>query len=141
MTLRDNAFVGCARGVFYDARGVGWMRDAIADPESSTLHRRLGEIPIDAEPWRSRYPTLAGYLTDRFGRPVGGKVVGTRLVDTPLGTIEDRECVSESGTVTVDRPAGTSARAFADDLIRRARTGTVDVGGVRVGPVGPAGSP
>jgi hypothetical protein len=135
--LLDNAFVACGRAVMYDARGVGWMASAIADPSSSTLHRRLAAMPILEEPWRSRYPSLQGYLSDRFGRPVGGVVQGCVLQDTPLGTIEDRACVKESGTVVLPPLAPAELRSLGDALVAGARHGTVTVGHVSVGPVGP----
>jgi hypothetical protein len=111
------------------------MAPHIADPSTSTLHRKLAEAPVDREPWRSRYPSLQRYLTDRFGRPVGSSVSGTVLVATAPGTIEDRECVAESGTEVM--PVPEDLEAFADDLLRRVRLGEVQVGHVRVGPVGP----
>lgn len=135
LVIRDNAFVGCGKAIMFDARGVGWMAPNIADPSTSTLHRKLAEVPIHLEPWRSRYPSLQRYLTDRFGRPVGSSVSGTVLVSSAFGTIEDRECVPETGTEAVAAPA--DLRGFADDLLRRARTGAVEVGHLRVGPVGP----
>lgn len=121
----------------YDARGVGWMAQHIADPETSTLHRRLAEVPIDREPWRTRYPSLQSYLTDRFGRPVGGVVEGNTLLATAFGTIEDRECVRESGTVTLPAPPAEGLPAECDRLIRDACAGPVSVGTARLGPVGP----
>ena len=142
--VRDNAFVACGKAIMYDARGVGWMAPHIADPATSTLHRRLAEMPIDREPWRTRYPSLQRYLTDRFGRPVGGLVEGNALQDTPLGRIEDRECVRESGTVTLPSLAPAELRALGDRLIEQALRGTVTVGNATLGPVGPraaAGGP
>jgi hypothetical protein len=65
------------------------MDGEITDPETSTLRRRLAAMPIDREPWRSRFPTLKDYLSDRFGRPVGDVVTGTILVGTSLGVIDD----------------------------------------------------
>jgi hypothetical protein len=135
LVILDNAFVACGKAIMFDARGVGWMAPHIADPSTSTLHRKLAEVPIDLEPWRSRYPTLRNYLTDRFGRPVGSSVSGTVLVSTAFGTIEDRECVAETGTEAVPAPA--DLEAYGDDLLRRVRSGPVEVGHLRVGPVGP----
>ena len=111
------------------------MAPHIADPSTSTLHRKLAEVPVDREPWRSRYPSLRHYLTDRFGRPVGSSVSGTVLVSTPFGTIEDRECVAETGTESVPAPA--DLEAYGEDLLRRVRSGPVEVGHLRIGPVGP----
>jgi hypothetical protein len=121
----------------YDARGVGWMAPHIADPATSTLHRRLAEMPLDREPWRSRYPSLQSYLTDRFGRPVGGVVEGNALLATPLGTIEDRECVRETGTVELPTVPAEDLAAVGDRLIEQARAGRVSIGGTILGPVGP----
>lgn len=130
--IEENAFVRCGKAVSYDARGVGWMAPHIADPATSTLHRRLAALPIASEPWRSRYPSLQGYLSDRFGRPVGGKVRSNRLVATPLGRIDDRECVQVEGNLDV-----ACESCELDSLVRAARAGTVEVGSLRVGPVGP----
>ena len=135
--IRDNAFVACGKAIMYDARGVGWMAPHIADPSTSTLHRRLAEAPIDREPWKSRFPTLASYLTDRFGRPVGGTVTGTALLATAFGRIDDRECVAETGTFELRLPAGESIDAECDRMIRAARAGTIRVGNAVLGPVGP----
>lgn len=100
-TIRHNAFLACGMAMQYDARGVGWMAKHIADPATSTLHKNLAAVPIDQEPWASRYPTLQTYLTDRFGRPVGGVVAGNALIATPLGNIADRECVRVEANTTV----------------------------------------
>ena len=135
--LRDNAFVECGKAIMYDARGTGWMAFAIADPSTSTILQRLAATPVDEEPWRSRYPRLREYRTDRFARPVGGVVEGTTLVGSALGRIEDRECVAESGTVELQAPQGESLRAYGDRLIGAAREGEVEIGRTRVGPVGP----
>jgi len=134
--IRANIFAGCRRAISYDARGIGWMAPHIADPESSTLHRNLAAMPIGDEPWRSRFPALATYLTDRFGRPVGSAIVGNVLVATPLGRIDDTECVRIEGT---RRHEVDEARvpALCDELARQARDGVAECDGVRVGPVGP----
>jgi hypothetical protein len=99
VTLRRNTFAACAKAVSWDARGVGWMAEQLRDPQSSTLLRRYAEMPVESEPWKSRYPHLGDYLSFDFGRPVRGVLADTRLVATPLGRIDDRERVIESGTV------------------------------------------
>jgi hypothetical protein len=56
--------------------------------------------------------TLRGNTFVDFGRPVRGVLEGSRLVGTPLGRIDDRERVVESGTVTADSvDLAESARA------------------------------
>jgi parallel beta-helix repeat protein len=136
-TIRNNAFVACRKAISYDARGVGWMAKHIADPSRSTLHKRLAALPIDAEPWRTRFPTLGAYLTDRFGRPVGGRVIDTALMATPLGQIEDHECVEESGTMTVQAPGDAEMDSFLGALIGSVRKQAVTIGHTTAGPVGP----
>jgi hypothetical protein len=121
VTIRNNVFASCKKGLSFDKRGVGWMAKQIADPAKSTLHQRLRAVPIDAEPWATRYPTLRSYLTDRFGRPVNGLVVGNVFLATPLGTIADRECVRvENNTELKDPLPPDSAAALLDPNRRRA---------------------
>jgi len=121
----------------YDARGVGWMAPHIADPATSTVHRRLAEMPVDREPWRSRYPSLQSYLTDRFGRPFGGVVEGNALLATPLGKVDDRECVRETGTVELPAVPAEDLPGLGNRLIQQARAGRVRIGCTILGPVGP----
>lgn len=136
LTLRDNAFVACGKAMSFDARGTGWMKEALDDPSTSTLHRRLAAMPIDSAVWRRRFPTLKDYLTDRFGRPVNGIVEGTLLVGTPLGRIDDRECVRETGTKTLAMPADELARQ-GDEWLAAVRKGRIKIDAFAVGPVGP----
>ncbi len=119
--VRGNVFDSCVKGLPFDARGVGWMAKNIADPAHSTLHERLRAVPIDKEPWKSRYPTLGAYLTDRFGRPANGVVAGNMFFATPLGAIADRECVIVVGNVEVREslPAADLA-VLIDPKLRRA---------------------
>jgi len=135
--VRDNAFAKCGQAVVYDARGVGWMAFALADPSTSTILQRLAATPIDEEPWRSRYPNLATYLTDRPSRPVGGRVAGNALLGSPIGKIEDPTLVLESDTIELAPPAGSTLDEACADLIRRATAGELVVGRARLGPVGP----
>lgn len=136
LVVRDNVFAACGRAMHYDARGVGWMNKEIVDPETSTVRRRLAAMPIGEEPWKSRFPTLQGYLTDRFGRPVNGLVAGTLLLGTPLGPIDDRECVREEGTVTATVD-GEALKADCDRWLRLVPRERVTIGAFAFGPVGP----
>ena len=133
--LRDNAYVLCGQAVVYDARGVGWMADAIAEPSTSTILQRYAAMPVAREPWSTRFPTLSRYLDDRRGRPVGGRVEGMLLANSAPGRIDDRECVLESGTVRLEER--DDAEAWADALLERVRGGSATVGGRSFGPAGP----
>ncbi len=117
--VRGNVFDSCGKGMSFDKRGVGWMAKSMADPAHSTLHQRLNAVPIDQEPWRTRYPTLQTYLTDRFGRPVNGLVAGNMLFATPLGTIADRACVKIEGNVEVKEPLPASLTSSLTDPAAR----------------------
>lgn len=136
--IRNNIFVGCGKAFSYDARGVGWMAPHIADPATSTLHKNYAAMPLSSEPWRTRFPTLATYLTDRFGRPVGSSITGSVLVGTPLGRIDDRECVRVEETQVIPTEEAV-LRDMCDNVLAKARAGSVQISSVRIGPVGPVG--
>ena len=136
--LVDNAYVDCGQALVYDARGVGWMAGAIADPGSSTILARYASTPVRSEPWLGRFPSLRAYLDDRRGRPVGGRVEGMILWRSAPGRIEDRECVREEGTRRIDSPLPARAGAEGLDawLEQAVRAGT-PLAGVLFGPAGP----
>jgi hypothetical protein len=143
VTIASNAFVGCGKALSFDARGVGWMAGALKDPSTSTLLRSYAAMPIDSKAWKDRYPNLADYGTERFGRPVRDVFEGNLLVGTPLGTIEDREGVTERGT-TVEPLAGDALAARCDAVLQQVRLGPCTIGAARlvgVGPRGHAGAP
>lgn len=115
-TLRRNTFVSCGKAVSWDARGVGWMAGELKDPSSSTLLRTYAAMPVAGDIWKSRYPHLGDYLTFDFGRPVRGVLVDSRLIGTPLGRIDDRERVVESGSVSTDGSAADLARRAGEAI-------------------------
>ncbi|HHI81250.1 MAG TPA: right-handed parallel beta-helix repeat-containing protein [Planctomycetes bacterium] len=94
-----NLFIDSKLGIRFDQRGVKWMAGKLKDPRTSTLHRRLRAVPIDREPWKSRYPSLQRYLSDRMGKPVGSKVLGNLFFGTRLGTIADPKTVEVRGNL------------------------------------------
>lgn len=134
--VERNAFVSCGKAVMYDARGIGWMAPHIQDPSTSTLHRRYSAMPVLSELWSARYPSLARYLSDRFGRPVGGVVAENFLLNSSFGRVEDRECVVVRDNVEETRPAELAEREV-DEWVARARREPITVGGCTLGPVGP----
>ena len=66
--VTNNVFVACRPAAHLDSRGMGWQKAATDDP-NGTLRSRLREMPIDREPWASRYPTLPGILDDEPNVP------------------------------------------------------------------------
>lgn len=135
-TIRRNSFVACGKAMYFDKRGVGWMAKHLSDPATSTLHRTFAAMPVDREPWKSRYPGLAAYLIDRFGRPVRGEVSDSFLINTPIGAIDDRECVTETGTSS-ETVTPDAIEATCSSLIQQARHAELTVGDAKLGPVGP----
>lgn len=135
-TIRRNSFASCGKAIYFDARGVGWMAKHLQDPSTSTLHKTFAAMPVDREPWKSRYPGLASYLTDRFARPVRGVVSDSFLINTPFGKIDDHECVTESATSS-ETVAPDAIEARATSLIEQARHAEVTIGAAELGPVGP----
>jgi len=103
LLVSGNLFADCGEAIHFDARGVGWMAKDLADPETSTLHRRLREIPFDREPWSTRYPQLGKTLTESFGRPLGSAIVLNALFRTPFGRVDDRELVRVEGNRSFER--------------------------------------
>lgn len=73
---RDNSFennllLEClTSAIFVDERGIGWYRGNIAGHNMPGLR----EVPYRGEPWRSRYPELAGILEDDPELPKGNRV-------------------------------------------------------------------
>jgi parallel beta-helix repeat protein len=74
--ITDNILSRCAQGISADARGLGWGKSKLMP----TLTKRLAEVPVDQEPWKSRYPMLAKTLADRPGAPVGSRITGNAFV-------------------------------------------------------------
>jgi hypothetical protein len=134
--VEHNAFIACGQSVMYDARGVGWMAPHLQDPSTSTLLRRYAAMPVQSEPWRSRYPSLHLYLTDRLGRPVGGVVAGNFTLNSSFGRIEDRECVEVRENREETRALESLAREI-DAWLEQARHAQLTVGTCTLGPVGP----
>ena len=97
--IAHNLFIDSKLGIRFDQRGVTWMAKKLKDPRTSTILRRLQAIPIQKEPWRSRYPSLRTYLSDRIGKPVGSSVVENVFYQTKLGTIADPKTVKVRGNL------------------------------------------
>ena len=72
-TIDNNLFVDGAAGVQADARGLTWAKQ-YASGEQSPLVQRLVAMPIDSEPYRTRYPELAKLLADQATMPKGNRI-------------------------------------------------------------------
>jgi len=77
--VAQNVFIASSPPVYLDDRGLNWQREGWADP-NSTLQKRLRAVPYDGSVYRSRYPGLAGILTDEPGKPKRNIVEGNVLL-------------------------------------------------------------
>jgi len=73
-TIENNLFVDCSPAVHVDARGMGWAKFWF-DGRDPTLMDRLKAVGHDRPPYRTRYPALAGILSDDPARPKGNRIV------------------------------------------------------------------
>jgi len=82
-----NTFTDCDIGISLDERGVTWEGcwDNPKDP-SWQMTRKVREMHVDEEPWRSRYPLLVDYLGGNPREPRHVSIVGNvfEKCDRPL---------------------------------------------------------
>lgn len=71
-TIENNIFVDCDASVHIDARGLGWMKDAV-EPKG-VLQEQLRAMPYQQPPWSERYSQLLTVLADQPGAPKGNIV-------------------------------------------------------------------
>ena len=74
--IEGNIFSRCDEAMHLDSRGIGWMGGKGLD----TLKKRLAEMPVDKEPWASRFPMLKDTLKNDPGKPVGTRITGNAAV-------------------------------------------------------------
>ena len=73
-TIENNVFVECTPALHIDARGLGWQAHS-----TNQLEKTVTDMPYNEEPWRSRYPTLAGILDDPDRMAPKGNVVARNI--------------------------------------------------------------
>jgi len=80
--ILGNTFEQCDVGLSIDNRGVydTGKFDSTTD-KSWQMTRKVKEMPVDAEPWKSRYPLLATYLSERPREPLHNSIVGNTFKD------------------------------------------------------------
>lgn len=74
--ISGNILSRCKQGISADARGTTWAPERLMP----TLKQRLAAVPVDQEPWKSRYPMLARTLKDSPEKPVGTRITGNAMV-------------------------------------------------------------
>ena len=77
-----NVFENCAIGMSIDARGVVWddRWDSPID-KSWQMTRKVKEMHVEREPWRTKYPLLLTYLEDGPREPRHIDVVGNTFTN------------------------------------------------------------
>ena len=73
-TIENNVFVECVPALHIDARGLGWQAQS-----TNQLVKTVTDMPYNEEPWRSRYPTLAGILDDPDHMAPKGNVIARNI--------------------------------------------------------------
>ena len=120
--ITNNILSNCIHAMHLDSRGTGWMKP----PHEGfrTLERRLKALPVDQEPWLSRYPMLKETPDNDPGKPVGTAITNNAFVNCKKSwlTLETSDVATVSpnwedfapGTLTIDnnlvRVAGTSLK-------------------------------
>ena len=76
-----NTFVDCEIGLSGDLRGLVWddRWDSPTD-YSWQMTRKVRELPVTEEPWKSRFPSLATYLDRDPRAPLGNVVRDNRMI-------------------------------------------------------------
>ena len=114
-----NAFENCQCGISIDVRGIRWSdRWDSAIDRSWQMTRKVKEMPVCEEPWRSRYPLLVTYLADHPREPRYNPVHGNRFVGCTrhLIMLEDFDSEGLLGVLDIrdnewaDAPGSPSAR-------------------------------
>ncbi|MFC3801678.1 carbohydrate-binding protein [Cohnella sp. GCM10012308] len=80
-TVVNNMLIDGNSSFLIDDRGLGWQH--IACEAGGVLRTKLAEVPYDQEPWTSRYPNLAGVLTDNPCSPMSNTVRQNVFYRTP----------------------------------------------------------
>lgn len=81
---RDNAVTGNLfayprrAGTYIDARGTDKQRPRIGE-----FLAKLNAMPVASDPWKRRYPELAGLTADRYGVPDGNQLSDNILIRNP----------------------------------------------------------
>ena len=84
-----NTFENCTVGMSIDARGTVWSDkwDSPTD-KSWQMTRKVNEMPVAEEPWRSRYPRMVSYLQDHPKEPRYSPVRGNLFLGCEKCVIE-----------------------------------------------------
>ena len=114
--ITRNIFVASSPAIFADNRGVTWQREQSQDP-TGHLRRNFGNVPVESEAYRTRYPRLAKLLSDEPGRAKYNRVAGNLFVasreyqfldDAQSGiALSDNRVAGWEVFKTLDAPKGT----------------------------------
>jgi hypothetical protein len=104
-----NIFVNPGNAAIHiDDRGLNWYASDVADPNGS-MRQSLASVPYQAEPYRSRYSSLANILENEPGSPKNNQigpniVVGGTVYEMPLAVMRRQKL----GQILDERTIGVS---------------------------------
>ena len=78
--VTGNVFIDCRLGMSIDSRGLGWATNLIDVAPSWRLQEKCERMRYREEPWRSRYPRLAGILEDDPRQPKYNPIDGNLFI-------------------------------------------------------------
>ena len=97
--ITDNTIDGCNKAsIVYDARGLGWYRQYLDDPDNE-IWERLRAVPLDQSPWKDRFPWLQDIPDDDPGLPRNVVIKGNILLNSAKPDIHP--AVIENGDVEI----------------------------------------
>lgn len=139
--VRGNVFIASPPAVFIDSRGLDWASKFVVD-ENSDLRRRLAEMPIASEPWRSRFPQLMRLLADAPGDARGNVSRGNLIVGRDAYQLEVR-AVAAHQSLGPDLGASRHPSGFERAKIETWRSATTagEVGKAMAAEIAEAGWP
>jgi hypothetical protein len=80
-TVVGNIFVDSSPGVFIDARGLTWAKNAVHDGESE-LRGALAAMPVASATWKARYPGLSSVMSDDPAEPKRNRAAGNLFIES-----------------------------------------------------------
>jgi parallel beta-helix repeat protein len=81
--IRSNRFIACDMAIHFDARGRSWAKSWF-DGRDTTLLTGLKAVPVDQEPWRTRYPELLTVTNGDPAYPKGNRLENNTAYASPL---------------------------------------------------------
>ena len=119
--VEDNLFANCSPAVYIDSRGLSWQKGLVNSPNSA-LRIQLAARRVSQPPYSTRYPALAGVLSDEPGAPKGVLLSRNVVIGGKPLSIDDQA----RRYVQVENTFGESDVVFAKSMPEAARASLRD---------------